>query len=139
MVDVQRFSTWLVLTVGIVLAANAADAKENLRLKFAKGDTYRYENTVNMTQNLEIGGQKVEVAMEMLQGTVWNVESVDDKGTAKVRLAIDRIRMKMDAPMIQFSFDSKEAKEKKDDKDPLGLKKQFGAVFAAMQKAETQF
>src|SRR5262249_28457217 len=89
--------------------------------------------------NLEIGGQKVEITMEMVQGIVWNVESVDDKGTAKVRLTLDRIRMKLDAPMIQFSFDSKEDKEKKDDKDPLGLKKQFGPVFAAMLTAETQF
>lgn len=139
MLDVRRFSKWLVLTVGLVLAANAADAKETLRLKFAKGDTYRYEHTVHMTQNLEIGGQKVEITMEMLQGTVWNVESVDDKGTAKVRLTIDRIRMKMDGAGIQFSFDSKEDKEKKDDKDPLGLKKQFGATFGAMLKVQTHF
>lgn len=99
------------------LTAQETD-KVTLEWKFKKGETFRYEMTMN--SDMTMGG--MEIAHEMIMGQAFEVTDVTADGTGSLKVTYDRIKFKMDGPMAA-DFDSDKDKKADD---------LFGSIFGAM-------
>lgn len=115
----RLISLSLLFLVGLsgTLPAQEGD-KVTLEWKFKKGESFRYEMTMNT--DMSVGG--MEIVQEMVMGQAFDVTDVGADGTGTLKVTYDRIKFKMDGPMAA-DFDSD--KEKK--ADDL-----FGSIFGAM-------
>jgi hypothetical protein len=80
-----------------LLLSVPAGAAETLRWKFAEGDTHHYE--LNQTTVTTIN-QTVDMA--------WEVDSVNDDGSARVAQTIERVRVSLDSQFASFAYDSQD-------------------------------
>ena len=87
--------------------------KVTLDWKFKKGDSLRYEMSMNM--EMDFGG--MEIGQEMLFRLLWEVQDVTADGTGTVKCTYERIKVKMDGGPMSSDYDSD--KDKKADESDL--------------------
>lgn len=104
----------LLAALFVALASNAL-AQETLRWKFGAGDELRY--AVVQTTDLALtsaGGGAAQTKTRQAMDLVWEVESVDADGAARVACNIERVQMTLEASggqSFQFDTDSAEPPE----------------------------
>ena len=91
--------TLCLTTNGLLLSSNAKIAAEDLVWKFEAGKQYDYQmvQEMDMTMNLGPTGNtttNVKQTMDMK----WNVEALDENGTATITQQIHHIQMEITAP-----------------------------------------
>jgi Family of unknown function (DUF6263) len=100
----------LALTLGLQVAARA-DAP--LRWKFKPGETVRYTLVQKTDTKMELAsGQSITSKVRHDSDIRWIVKSVSPEGIAEVAQAIDRVRIRMEAPgqpVFEFDTASKES------------------------------
>lgn len=132
----------LVLAVCVV-SSRALQAQTTLQYQFKKGDTLRYVLTVaqkgtNKGDDMEFNGAQSQ-SIEM----TWQVESVDEKGTAKIALRFDRAKLMAQGPkeMREVSSDAKEEPTDEAAKSMYALAKalaKFQGSFTVSARGEIQ-
>jgi len=100
------------LAWSIFVISCQATAAEPLLWKFVEGDSYNYQMIQDMktTMNLGPGGETTSAVKQTID-MVWNVDSVDDNGTAVLTQSINRVQLDITAPGqgdVHFDTDSEE-------------------------------
>lgn len=106
---------------GIALLAGSVHAqdasKHLLRLNFQKGSVQKLEMTSVMDMNMDMGGQSMNMAMDMTMFLSSKVKDVQD-GVATLEQSITRMKIKMENPMMgTIDFDSADEEA---DPGPMG-------------------
>ncbi|NOY28928.1 MAG: hypothetical protein GXP28_01770 [Planctomycetes bacterium] len=114
----------------IFVFCSLATAAEPLVWKFVEGDTYHYQMVQEMetTMNLGPGGATTSSVKQTID-MVWEINLVDDQGTAALTQTIDRVQMHITAPgqgEVHFDTASEEPAQG------------FAAMLAPSLKAATQ-
>jgi len=119
----------------IAATTSVARAQEPLRWKFKVGDKLDYDTAQNMEINVTGTPQgDIKMTTDQQMDLKWEVVEVNDQGEAKVQQKVDRIQMKMSAPMGQgFEYDS-QAKE-----PPVGSAAMAASMFQPMTKGTFEF
>lgn len=124
----RLLATWLIL---LAVCATAA-AQQPLRWKFEQGQKLHVKIVQN--SSMETSKQKdkpQKLIVERLMELDWQVESVDDEGTARMTQSFARVRMKMQtSPTSTIEYDS--ASKKK----PFGDARFFAESVAPLLKAK---
>jgi len=96
------------LAWSISVISGAATAAEPLAWKFVEGDTFRTQMVQEMKTTLDLGpGGETTSAVKQTIDMVWEINSVDDEGTASLTQTIDRVRMHITAPgQAEVHFDT---------------------------------
>ncbi len=133
----MRFGKRLGLaTVALVLLAGPAAAQTTLRYKFKEGEKLQYAMNQDIKMSMSVGGMDIDIKMKQGFDMNWNVQKVDDKGNAKVRLTIGRVKLSMESPMGTAEVDTG-AKKAVDQDDPLA--KTFADLAAGLAALEMTF
>lgn len=114
-----RVLTWAgVALAGLwVLAASAAAGEEALRWRLAKGEKLGYEFSQRNVISIALPNQDVETSNSLIIGFIWEVESVGDDGTARIRHTVDYVRVEIRSPMQgEMVYDTRDPGE-----PPAGL------------------
>jgi len=106
---IRRQIVWLVaLAATAAMFSRAASAAEPLRWKFQAGDKFNYQVVQDMTTNMNAGpaGQMVTTLRQTLD-MIWDVERVNEDGTAVIQQTVDRVKLSMNSPTGQnVAYDS---------------------------------
>jgi len=88
----------------------AVNAAEPLLWKFVEGDSYNYQMVQEMKTSMNLGpGGETTSSVKQIIDMVWNINSVDDDGTAAMTQAINRVQMNITAPgQGDVNFDTAE-------------------------------
>lgn len=108
-------------------SSSAADDAVTLAWKFKKGEKLHYVIQQNSINDGKFGGQSIKSETKQTLNMEWNVDEVDDDGTAEMTQTITRARLKVTAPglpAVDYDSASEEA--------PKGLAAQFAAAFKAL-------
>jgi hypothetical protein len=90
------------------------EAQTTLKYKFKSGDTLQY--AMHLATKRTLRAEKELTATEKQDITMtWRVESVDDKGTAKIQLKVDRVVFTAEGPAGKTEVASDAKEEPKDD------------------------
>jgi len=83
----------------LLIVSSSAIAAEPLVWKFAEGDTYRYQMVQGMETTMDLGpdGATTSAVKQTIDMT-WEINSVDEEGTAVLTQTIDRMQMEIKAP-----------------------------------------
>jgi hypothetical protein len=80
--------------LGVLLAgSHALQAQTTLKYQFRKGDTLHYVQTVAQKGSSKGGGMDFSGGQKQTIETTWRVDSVDDKGNARIALKVDRAKL----------------------------------------------
>jgi len=87
------------LAWSVFIFSGQATAAEPLLWKFVEGDSYHYQMIQDMktTMNLGPGGETTSAVKQTID-MVWNVDSVDENGTAVLTQSINRVQLDITAP-----------------------------------------
>jgi len=107
-----RFVLGLVFCFAVALAA---EAQTTLKYQFKKGDALQYVLTVAQKGVTTGGGMDFSGCQKQSIDMTWQVESVDDKGNAKMGLKTDRARLAAESAKERREVAS-DAKEEPADK-----------------------
>lgn len=124
----RRSTAALLALSAFALAARSA---EPLRWKWAAGDSVRYltEQTMNMQMTAGPAGNINSTTTQAML-IDWNVDAVEDNGTATLSQQFERITMKTNGPMGQgFQYDSAS------DEPPSGMAALVAPMFDAIVSA----
>lgn len=83
-----------------------------LRYKFREGQTLRYETKQKMTLEAQMGAKKAVDISELKQRRVFTVQSVDERGAARIAMQFESVWMKKttdDQPSQEFDSSMKAA------------------------------
>lgn len=109
------------LAIWLLMGATA-QAQTLLRWKFAKDQRYAITGTQRTEVVTNVSGKAEKAELEMTMELTWQVEAVDDAGTATLKQAFTRLAMKTTAPgAAPVSFDSASATK------PSGAAKEMAA------------
>jgi hypothetical protein len=123
---------WLSLVaLASVIIAGPAPAQEVLRYKFKQGEKLHYVLEQKMNMTMAIMNNNIMMDMTQTIDTLWDIQSVDKDGTAKMTQKFDRVRFSMDGPMGKTEYDSKDGKVPE---GPFGAL--MGPFFQALAGAE---
>ena len=103
------FAIPLSLTLSSLLSAQDPE-KYDLRWKFKKGNTMRYE--MNMLNTIDVAGMEIE--QQFLFDMTQKVRSVNKKGVATLRVTYNRIKFRLSG-MMETDYDSDRDKEPPED------------------------
>jgi len=105
-----------------------------LKLGLAKGDAVYFKTTTNMEQNIDMGGQPMEMGNQIMQTTEVKVVDVDDKGVVTVDVKIHAVRGTMAMPMGMgdLEFDSTKKEEPADADEGGGMMPNMAGVKQAL-------
>lgn len=95
----------LLATITLLLAPLAAQEKFTLRYAFQAGTTCWTQFDQDMSQDMNMAGQKTQIVMRTSMWMEGKVASVD-KGTATISNRYARIKVKSDAPGMDVDYDS---------------------------------
>jgi hypothetical protein len=97
------------LIVACVLNAGPLCAQTAFKYKFKAGDTFRYDLTIGQKGITKVDDKEFGGEQQQIITMTWKVESVDDKGAAKIRLKVDRVKVAAEAnkKRIEASSDDK--------------------------------
>lgn len=92
-------------TFAFLLAPLAAQEKYTLRYDFQPGTACWTQFDQEMAQNMDMGGQKMEIAM---RSSTWMESKVTgvEKGLAAITNRYARVKVKSDAPGMNVDYDS---------------------------------
>lgn len=130
----KRLLPVLVLTLLGLGWTSLAHAQTTLRYKFKKGEKLEYVLDQKMKVTQEVLGMNIETSMDQHMAMSWKVESVDDKGAAKIAMTFGRMKMALDTPMGKFEVDS----DSKEEPDNI-LGKTLHTVVASLAGMELSF
>ncbi|NOY43226.1 MAG: hypothetical protein GXP26_15505 [Planctomycetes bacterium] len=119
----------LLATGWLISVAGALSAAEPLTWKFEVGGKYHYQMVQEMKMSMDLGpaGETV-TSFTQTMDMIWEVEAIDENGTATVTQKISRMRMDITAPgqdTVHYDTES--------DETPQG----YAAMLAPMLKALT--
>jgi Family of unknown function (DUF6263) len=106
--------------------AGTASAQVTLRYQFKEGEKLDYVMDQDQKMSMSVGGQDIEMKVNMAMDLIWQTEKVDADGNAKVKLKFGRVKMSMNGPMGKVEVDSNDTEEPD---DPAGR------IFAQVVKA----
>jgi hypothetical protein len=88
----------------------ALEAQTTLKYRFKQGDTIRYLLTATQKGTTKAKDNEFTVVNKQFLETTWKVESVNDKGDARIRIKYDRAKLTADngKEMAEGSSDAKE-------------------------------
>jgi hypothetical protein len=118
----------------LLLASAALEAQTTFKYRFKKGDTLRYDLAiVTKGTTRATGGNEISGTEKQIISMSWTVDSVDDKGTAKIQVTFDRVKLigEQDKVTVEVTSDTKDA-----DKDPA---KSMLIIARAMAKVAGTF
>jgi hypothetical protein len=98
------------LIVAALLHAGPLFAQTAFKYKFKPGDTLRYDLTIGTKATAKVDDKDFGGEHQQIITMTWKVESVDDKGTAKIRLKVDRVKISADEnkKRVEVSSDDKQ-------------------------------
>lgn len=133
----SRQASLLIAVCGLSLVAAPLRADEPLRWKFTAGEdlVLRVEQTFDMEMQIPNQDKPVASSGKTTMEMSVHVESVDDSGTARLKMGVKRMQMGIKGPGIDTTFDSDHAD--KDADSPLS--QTMGSVFEAMKKLDYSF
>jgi len=95
----QLKSLALVSFCCLVISSRGAIAAEPLVWKFVEGDTYRYQMIQEMESTMDLGpGGATTSTVKQTIDMTWEINSVEETGTADLTQTIDRVQMEITAP-----------------------------------------
>lgn len=97
--------------------ACTAQAQTTLRYKFKEGESLKYVFDMKMKMSMSILGKEIDMNMNQTSDMVWAIQSVDDKGNAKIKVTFGRNKLSMDMPTGKVEIDSDAAGQPD---DPVG-------------------
>ncbi|MEW4569415.1 DUF6263 family protein [Tautonia sp. JC769] len=103
----SRFLLVWVPTACLLLSAPSG-AAETLRWKFAQGDTHQYELNQTTVTTAMVQNQEVKTTINQTVDMAWEVDSVNDDGSARVAQTIERVRVSLDSQFASFAYDSQD-------------------------------
>jgi len=109
-----------------LVVAGSAPAQTTLRYKFKEGEKLDYVMDQDQKMTMSVGGQDIEMKVNMTMDMQWETKKVDADGNAQVRVSFTRAKMSMTGPMGKVEVDSKDTNEPD---DPAGQ------IFAQVVKA----
>lgn len=119
----------LVATVSTAIAQDAD--KVELKWKFTKGESLRYEMTYSV--DASVGG--IDIKQEMLFAFTMGVQEIAENGVATIETRYDRVKLKMSGVM-EAEYDSdapKKEEEKKEGEEGMpDIAGMMGKMFGAM-------
>jgi hypothetical protein len=83
-----------------------------------------------------VGGMDIEMKIKMGLDMSWHVQKVDDKGNAKIRMTLGRVKLSMQGPMGNVEIDSAD-KKAADSEDEVA--KAFAGMATALAALEITF
>ena len=103
--------TLVLAAVALALFARPAYTQTTLRYKFKAGEKLDYGFTMDMQMAMGIGGKQIDMKTKYAMDMIWNIDKVDARGNARVRLKFNRVKMSVAGPMgtIEASSDDKKA------------------------------
>jgi hypothetical protein len=109
----------------VLLAGPALQAQPVLKYKFKAGDTLRYDLTTTTKQSTRAGDNEFGGTQKQVIAMTWKVDSIDDKGAAKVHIKFDRVKLTTEQPKesIEVASDDKAEPEKEQAKGMMTLAK----------------
>jgi hypothetical protein len=94
------------------MASTAAGGDVALRWKLEKGQKLGYEFTQRNAIDVELPNQRIETSNTLNFGLVWDVQSVEPDGSARIKQTVDFVRVEVEAPMqAPMVYDTREAGE----------------------------
>jgi hypothetical protein len=102
------------LTVALtsMAIAGAAQAQTTLRYKFKEGDKLEYVVDQDQKIAMNVLGMDIDMTSKLAMGLSCNILQVDDKGNAKFKVTLDRVKMVMEGgPFGKIEIDSKDKDE----------------------------
>lgn len=100
------------------LAAGDVDAQTRLAYRFKAGDKLDYEMDQKMKMVMTVNGMDIDMKIDQLIEKKWEVQKVDEKGTARVRVRFGRVKLGIEGFTGIIEVDSADDKELK---DPMGM------------------
>ena len=93
--------------------AETAAEKVTFKIVLEKGQEFAFRQTMNMNQDMDMGGMQMSTVMDMTSDYTYKVDDVTEAGDMKVTVNFGRIKGSFDNPMMgSLEFDSeKEAEE----------------------------
>jgi hypothetical protein len=110
----HRWPVSLAVTLALSAGGQSADAAGPLQWNFKNIKALHYQMVQNTVTEVKAGGQNIKTNVSQTLDTDWEVQSVDDKGTAEMTQTIASVRTKIDSPFGAFEYSSG------DKKDPEG-------------------
>lgn len=122
------------LIVAALVHGGPLFAQTAFKYKFKVGDTLHYDLAIGQKVSGKAGDMEFGGLEKQVIAMTWKVESVDDKGTAKIRLKVDRAKLIADSgkDSVEVSSDAKQEPDK-------GPAKQMFALAKALAKFEGFF
>ena len=112
-------------------SAQATATEAQLKWKFKEGQKYQLKMEQEMTQSMEIQGQPMNTSNNTTTYMTWLVTEVDEGGNASITSTIDRMTMKMNAPMMgNVDIDTD------NDEQPAGMAAQIKSAIQPLIGAE---
>jgi hypothetical protein len=98
-----------VLLTGLTVAARAETPKPgekiSLKLKLAKGDKKSFVSTQDMTNQISIGGQNVEIKTKLTMNSNMEVKDVAENGVSTLDVIHKRVQLTATGP-VEMTYDS---------------------------------
>ncbi len=86
-----------VIAIALLGAHRTAALGVELRWKFKPGETVRFETTMDMLQDMEIGGQQLNSKMSQVMEMTWQVKEAGEEQSI-IDVTIDQVHFEMTPP-----------------------------------------
>jgi hypothetical protein len=138
----RSLSSTLCFVITFVAAAGLAQAQKQFRWKFAEGDEYSVSVVQDVTQTVDIADQTVEIPANVAMTLAWEVDSVEEDGTAVVLQTVEQVTIKMTIPGVdkEVEYDSSSDDEPTSVIAPIAdiIKPMIGVEFSQKMDATGQ-
>lgn len=92
-------SAIIILFTALLFSQLSAQQGYKLKYSYNQGDTYRYENSTKLANNMEVMGQEMKTSTDISLSTKFNVESVQSNGNMALISSIDSGKVTANSPM----------------------------------------
>lgn len=106
----------------VLVMASTASAQTTLRWKFTKGQTFAVECSQKTEVEKSVNNKPKRAYLELGMKLAWQVDEVDDKGTASITQTITQLAIKTTAPDAEPVIYDSESTAK-----PIGAAKEIAA------------
>ncbi|GIW88528.1 MAG: hypothetical protein KatS3mg108_2852 [Isosphaeraceae bacterium] len=118
------------LLVGLCGVSLAAGSDVALRWKLEKGQRLGYEFTQRNAIEVELENQEIKSSTTLQFGLIWDVESVEADGSARLKQTVDYVRVEVESGMQEpLVYDSRQGG------DPPGPLAPLKALYASVTAA----
>lgn len=104
---IRQAAVRLLLASAVIAAADRSGAQQTLRWRFEAGESLRYAVVKTSVVKITTATGDTTTSTTEAMDVVWNVERVADDGSADLKVAIERVQMRLTGPGGQaFSLDT---------------------------------